>query len=93
LTDNIDGDPTPMTQYSVDGPVVADPDQPIRSRMAEAVAFSEAEAKAAQNLTTFAREANAGFKDYTNVAQTSGKDYFDSDAAGQALIHNVAKGG
>ncbi len=92
MADEIDGDPSPMTQYQVGGPSFADPEQPIRSRMAEAVAFGAAEDKAARNLKTFARDANAGFKDYTNVATTSGKDYFDSDAAAQAAIENVTKG-
>jgi hypothetical protein len=92
MAEEIDGDPTPMTQYAVGGPMFADPEQPIRSRMAEAVAFGAAEEKAAQNLRTFARDANAGFQDYTNVATSSGKDYFDTDAAASAVIQNVTKG-
>jgi hypothetical protein len=92
MADEIDGDPAPMTQYTVGGPTFADPEQPIRSRMAEAQAFGAAEEKAARNLKTFARDANAGFADYTNVAQSSGKDYFDTDAAASAVIANVTKG-
>lgn len=92
MSDEIDADTAPMVQYQVNGPKFADPEQPVVSRLTQGIAFARAEQQAAQNVKNFARAANFGMKDYVDVANRSGRDYFDSDAAGRAVIENVTKG-
>jgi len=91
--DRIDGKPDEMRGFNIIGPARVDPTLDLLPGMAEGKAFAKVDSAATKDVQTFMFAATHAVESYARTAKDAGYDYFDADAAGAGIIHDVTDTG
>jgi hypothetical protein len=86
----INGRPEEMQAFAPEGPGQLGPQEPLRTLMDERVQdFCKFDAAVTGELTKFVADANAGFTTLSELANITGREYFQGDAAGAQAILQI----